>query len=135
MCHECFLTDRREFARTLPEEVKIRYRIGRVASVYKISKDLAKDLVETKQCMACGGPNPKGISLHIDHCHETGSVRGALCFNCNGSLGLLGDSQERLLKLVAYLSKSKNGVEDIDKAIHYLQLLKEIEYPPTTEKP
>jgi hypothetical protein len=39
-------------------------------------------------CAICRqGPN--GKSLHIDHCHDTGKIRGLLCSNCNTSIGKL----------------------------------------------
>lgn len=40
---------------------------------------------------------------HVDHDHETGIVRGILCFQCNASAGLLGDNPERALALAKYL--------------------------------
>lgn len=42
--------------------------------------------------------------LNIDHCHETGVVRGLLCMNCNVGLGRMGDTLERAQQAVAYLS-------------------------------
>lgn len=43
----------------------------------------------------------------IDHCHETGAVRGILCRRCNVTLGYLGDSpgslKARAMELAAYL--------------------------------
>lgn len=56
-------------------------------------------------CCAICGKNvsrlPKGpygrenlhYVLYIDHCHMTGMIRGLLCGNCNGMLGLLEDSR------------------------------------------
>jgi hypothetical protein len=40
---------------------------------------------------------------HIDHCHETGTVRGILCGACNTALGALGDNADGLRRALAYL--------------------------------
>lgn len=42
--------------------------------------------------------------FHVDHCHETGEVRGLLCHNCNVGIGHLQHSEEILFKAAAYLS-------------------------------
>lgn len=47
------------------------------------------------------------ISLSIDHCHKTGSVRGMLCGNCNNGLGRFKDSTELLKNAINYLEGEK----------------------------
>lgn len=42
-------------------------------------------------------------SLNLDHCHNTGKVRGLLCHNCNRALGLLKDSTAILSNAIEYL--------------------------------
>lgn len=57
-------------------------------------------------CKICSSPNSKRVKmpdLVVDHDHKTGKIRGLLCSPCNVAIGMLGDSQERLLKVVEYL--------------------------------
>ena len=59
-------------------------------------------------CAICGvalerGRVKGGSGACVDHCHETGTVRGLLCFNCNTGIGKLGDNANRLLAAAAYL--------------------------------
>ena len=61
-------------------------------------------------CEICGEPNPSG-RLHVDHCHETGEVRGLLCRHCNPGLGNFKDSTEYLRQAIAYLEKSRSAIE------------------------
>ncbi|KND43449.1 endonuclease VII domain-containing protein [Streptomyces stelliscabiei] len=42
-------------------------------------------------------------ATQVDHCHETGRVRGVLCFNCNSGLGLLGDDPAAMNRAAEYL--------------------------------
>ncbi|MEV0263395.1 endonuclease VII domain-containing protein [Streptomyces sp. NPDC050617] len=42
-------------------------------------------------------------AVHVDHCHQTGKVRGVLCFNCNSAIGKLGDDPDTLRRAIAYL--------------------------------
>jgi hypothetical protein len=49
-------------------------------------------------CAVCPGE-----AQHVDHDHETGLVRGILCFNCNQALGIARDVPKTLRALAAYL--------------------------------
>lgn len=56
-------------------------------------------------CALCQIPGRTGKhgKLAVDHCHSTGRVRGLLCAPCNVAVGILGDSPERLERVLAYL--------------------------------
>lgn len=58
------------------------------------------------KCLGCGVAfawGNKFTTPHVDHCHETQTVRGLLCNRCNSVIGLCGDSPELLAKLGKYL--------------------------------
>lgn len=82
-------------------------------------------------CEACGKKGERVGEMHVDHCHDTGAVRGVLCFNCNAALGHVNDSIERLQSLIRYLNQkteqNKTGLQDLLKARHYIDLLIELE--------
>jgi hypothetical protein len=54
-------------------------------------------------CAICGSAPDEGQNLHVDHDHESGVVRGLLCFNCNSALGKFGDDIGRLASAIKYL--------------------------------
>ena len=82
-------------------EFKKNARMVKQARKYGVSVgDLVLlDLLHSGRCAICR----KSVDLVVDHCHDTGSVRGLLCHNCNTGLGLFGDSQEVLQKAIEYL--------------------------------
>lgn len=56
-------------------------------------------------CAICGGTEPGGKRLAVDHCHTSGRVRGLLCTPCNTALGKLGDTVEGLRRALTYLEQ------------------------------
>jgi hypothetical protein len=58
---------------------------------------------QSGKCALCGAI-PDKILLHVDHCHNTGEVRGLLCFNCNAGIGHLKDNAELCYKASVYLT-------------------------------
>ncbi len=52
-------------------------------------------------CAICGRTDAD----NVDHDHETGEVRGILCFKCNVAIGLLDEDASRALSAGAYLDR------------------------------
>ena len=79
----------------------------RLNNVYGITGQ-QKDSMLAEQdgsCAICRGPfSARGPN--IDHCHESGAVRGILCTNCNTALGGFKDDPELLRSAIAYLEKN-----------------------------
>lgn len=74
---------------------------------YGITKQDYYNILETQngQCGICGCDSGDS-KFHVDHCHETGKVRGLLCQKCNCGLGLLGDTVEGLMKALNYMENN-----------------------------
>jgi hypothetical protein len=56
-------------------------------------------------CDICSSTFVPWTKFHIDHCHDSGKVRGLLCHNCNIGLGMFKDNKESLSKAIKYLDK------------------------------
>lgn len=63
-------------------------------------------------CFICGRPPREDSSLHVDHDHLTGRVRGILCFCCNNALADLQDDPALLRKAASYVSTNSVEVEE-----------------------
>ena len=75
---------------------------------YGISPEEYGELLDEQLscCACCGSSDPKRkAGFVIDHDHNTGSIRGLLCHNCNIGIGLLGDTMSGLQMAVDYLRK------------------------------
>lgn len=78
---------------------------------YRLRKDYGLSAAEVddmyaaqgRKCKLCDSAIPTIIKAHVDHCHDTGRVRGILCFTCNKALGMLGDNEQGLLRALAYV--------------------------------
>jgi len=58
---------------------------------------------------ACAICHTKSNALCVDHCHNTGVVRGLMCREHNLMLGYAEDSISILISAANYLRKSQNG--------------------------
>jgi hypothetical protein len=48
-----------------------------------------------------------GTRFAVDHCHDTGKVRGLLCRPCNSAIGFLKDDYHNALAAARYLEASQ----------------------------
>lgn len=91
-------------------EVKERTRAHWFRTEYGITLEQYKEMYfrQNGNCLICGehfeerGDN-KLTTLHIDHDHESGQVRGLLCHNCNSGIGYLKEDVSLLQKAMNYL--------------------------------
>ena len=78
-----------------------RYGINRIQK-----QDMIQELDNT--CPGCEREFDTGHGMAatpvVDHCHDTGAVRGILCNECNLALGNVRDSVHTLANLIKYLN-------------------------------
>jgi hypothetical protein len=58
-------------------------------------------------CRRAPADNTKQRALAVDHCHQTGTIRGLLCGPCNLALGLFQDKAEFLVMAAEYLDRER----------------------------
>lgn len=89
---------------------KERHRDYTLRTVYGITLAEYTLMVQDQGggCAICRKPaseNNHGV-LSVDHCHETGVVRGLLCNLCNTAIGKFHDDPSLLRKAAAYLEET-----------------------------
>jgi len=76
---------------------------------YGLTKDQYEELLlkHLGKCAICKTDplQTGGKRLAIDHCHETGKIRGLLCASCNRAIGMLKDNTDVLKKAIQYLNR------------------------------
>lgn len=101
MCKACYT---RHWRSQNPDRDSVHRTTTRL-NRYGLSKVKFDSLLEEQQhaCAICRRGLSARKETHVDHCHETGRVRGILCFTCNKALGMLGDNEHGLLRALEYI--------------------------------
>lgn len=116
-CKRCSSDAAMAWQRADPERTKLQKKAWRLRSEYGISMEEYVALL-TKQngrCAVCGLEEARSnlgggnYMLCVDHCHDTGAIRGLLCNNCNRALGLLNDSVDHLKEMIRYLTEGSGS--------------------------
>ncbi len=93
-------------ARRAKPEVKRRERAGHLMRKYGMTIEQYDAMLEAQGggCYICGRPPRDDISLHVDHDHSTGEIRGILCFRCNNALADFQEDTGLLRNAIGYLA-------------------------------
>lgn len=62
-------------------------------------------------CAICNKPPKVNKRLHVDHDHNTGLIRGLLCFRCNFGLSYFNENPDAMNRAYAYLIKEHHKFE------------------------
>ena len=114
ICKPCAATRQKEYRKkrskeywiTKDKKYSLKKRYGITPEEYK-----RLYLLQKGKCAICG-VDPKAlptqrITLHVDHCHKTGLVRGLLCNGCNRALGFISDQSYIALAMANYLKQNE----------------------------
>lgn len=102
-CRECCKKqcNARWYSRSeLDRQASRAYKYGITAEDFK---RMYKE--QNGKCKICCEEPATKRGLHVDHCHETGKVRGLLCHGCNVALGSFKDNINLLEKAIEYLKE------------------------------
>lgn len=100
-------TDNEHYTRT-----RLRHLETRRARLFGVTELQFNEMLNNQKHVCAICKNPETVlwkkrneikPLCIDHCHNTGKIRGLLCSRCNSAIGLIKDSTEILQSAIEYL--------------------------------
>jgi len=83
-----------------------KYKDGQLKIKFGITLEIYNQMLLTqhKSCAICKKHESEfDQKFAVDHCHETGKIRGLLCGACNKGLGYFKDNTEFLKGAIIYL--------------------------------
>ena len=115
-CKECRDTDRKKWldngGRVVCADIAVKHRKtskskrARLLRNYGITEDQWQTMFDNQsgRCLICEKHQSElKQTLNVDHCHETGKVRGLLCGPCNQALGLMKEDKDSVLNMGRYI--------------------------------
>ena len=109
-CKDCRTRMQTERDKANPIQKRAHSRRMKLKRKYGISPAewQAQYLAQRKACAVCQkslvGLSPQ--TVHVDHNHATGELRGILCGSCNVGLGSFRDDESTLMAAINYLKSN-----------------------------
>ncbi len=111
VCRDCARQVQAKWRERNPERSRFLTKSNQLKRAYGITVEQLEEL-NVKQnglCAICQKPETKKRkdgtlwSLHVDHSHSTGKVRGLLCSGCNTAIGLLCENLDTINAAYEYI--------------------------------
>ena len=104
-CRKCQARNTREYLKTVNPVLLRRKKYQDKLRQFDLTlaEYEAIAAAQGNRCALCRKPE-KNRRLAVDHCHQTGQIRGLLCTGCNHALARMGDSTEGVQRVLAYLT-------------------------------
>jgi hypothetical protein len=95
----------REYHRSWYQANKAKLSLQAKCRAFGMTMDELLMLVERQgyACPVCARPLALGEPFTVDHCHDTGRVRGAVHKKCNTGMGMLSDDPATCIRAAAHL--------------------------------
>jgi recombination endonuclease VII len=109
VCKVCNALAAKAYKEKNPAKVKRSIRNSVLKRQYGITLAEYEVMLAAQEgvCGICRQPPTR--TLHVDHDHRTGDVRGLLCFSCNTALGFFDDEVARFHAAANYLERSRDA--------------------------
>lgn len=106
-CTPCRVAKNKARRAADPSHVLHIERKSKFKRTYGITFEQYESMLEAQGggCAICHAKEPSNRTkfFAVDHCHETGKVRGLLCTKCNRGLGFFNDKSTLLQAASSYL--------------------------------
>jgi hypothetical protein len=110
-CKACDDVARKKWSTSNPEKAHLSQRQRNLKQRFGVDLEWYEEQFKKQNysCAICKSKTNKTTgdrqfwNFSVDHCHDSGKVRGILCNNCNRALGLFQDNPEVLRKAAEYV--------------------------------
>jgi hypothetical protein len=110
ICKACDRKAKRERDKRTPEHRANKHLLDK----YGITLEDKRSMIQQQGCKCAICPvKLSDVDLsksHVDHCHETGIIRGILCSNCNRGIGHLQHDPQILRSATRYVEQLRPQV-------------------------
>jgi hypothetical protein len=96
----------KNYQQTRPEQRSRYARRYALKKLYGLTPEQWDEMFKEQggRCLICGKA-PGRKRLHVDHCHETGLIRGLLCSSCNSGIAHLQHDPKIIASALSYLDR------------------------------